>query len=38
LLREWVDDAQSTADDLDAIAEPDEDMWDEERWQFLMYD
>jgi uncharacterized protein YbbC (DUF1343 family) len=36
-LREWVDDAQSTPADLDAIALPDEKSWAEERKDFLIY-
>ncbi|WP_426050277.1 exo-beta-N-acetylmuramidase NamZ family protein [Brevundimonas sp. SL161] len=36
-LREWVDDAGSTAADLDAIAEPDEAAWVEARKPFLIY-
>ena len=31
LLREWVDDAQSTPADLDALTQPDEASWREER-------
>lgn len=37
LLREWVDDAQSTPADLDAITQPDEKSWAEEREAFLIY-
>jgi uncharacterized protein YbbC (DUF1343 family) len=37
LLREWVDDAASTAADLDAITRPDEQAWEEERAPFLLY-
>jgi len=37
LLREWVDDAASTAGDLDAITRPDEEAWEEERAPFLLY-
>lgn len=37
LLREWVDDAQSTPADLDALTEPDETSWREEREAFLIY-
>jgi uncharacterized protein YbbC (DUF1343 family) len=37
LLREWVDDAQSTPADLDALASPDEQSWREEREAFLIY-
>ena len=36
-LREWVDDAGSTAADLDAIAGPDEAAWIETRRPFLIY-
>ena len=37
LLRHWVDDAQATAQDLDAIARPDEAAWEDERACFLLY-
>jgi len=37
LLRRWVDDAASTAGDLDALATPDERAWREEREEFLLY-
>ena len=37
LLREWVDDAQSTPADLDTLTEPDETSWREERDAFLIY-
>jgi uncharacterized protein YbbC (DUF1343 family) len=37
LLREWVDDAQSTPADLDALTQPDEISWREEREGFLIY-
>jgi len=37
LLREWVDDAQSTPADFDALTQPDETSWREERKDFLMY-
>lgn len=37
LLREWVDDAQSTPADLDALTTPDEISWGEEREAFLIY-
>jgi uncharacterized protein YbbC (DUF1343 family) len=37
LLREWVDDAQSTPADLDALTQPDETSWREERKDFLIY-
>ena len=37
LLREWVDDAASTAADLDVITRPDEQAWETERAPFLLY-
>lgn len=37
LLREWVDDAGSTAADLDALTQPDERDWVEERRAYLRY-
>ena len=37
LLREWVDDAQSTPADLDTLTEPDETSWREEREPCLIY-
>jgi uncharacterized protein YbbC (DUF1343 family) len=37
LLREWVDNPQSTADDLDAITSPDEAAWEEIRLKYLLY-
>jgi uncharacterized protein YbbC (DUF1343 family) len=37
LLREWVDAPGSTADDLDALALPDERAWIEVREPFLLY-
>lgn len=37
LLRQWVDDAQATPADLDALAEPDEASWREEREAVLLY-
>jgi len=37
LLREWVDDSNSTAGDLDALTIPDEREWSEERAPFLLY-
>lgn len=37
LLREWVDNLASTADDLDAITIPDEDAWRAQRQPFLLY-
>ena len=37
LLREWVDDAAATPGDLDALTEPDERAWANERRPFLRY-
>ena len=37
LLRRWVDDPTATADDLDALATPDERAWREERDELLLY-
>ena len=37
LLREWVEDAASTAGDLDTLAAADEQAWREEREDFLVY-
>ncbi len=37
LLRAWVDDAQATPADLDALARHDEAAWSEERRGFLLY-
>ena len=37
LLREWVDDAQATPADLDALAHPDETAWGAERHPTLLY-
>ncbi len=37
LLRQWVDDAHATPADLDALAEPDETSWREERDAVLLY-
>lgn len=37
LLREWVDDAQATPADLDALTRLDEQSWREEREAFLIY-
>jgi uncharacterized protein YbbC (DUF1343 family) len=37
LLREWVDDPQSAAGDLDALTVPDERAWEEERRPHLIY-
>lgn len=36
-LREWVDDSEATAGDLDAITTPDEAAWAEERRPYLIY-
>jgi uncharacterized protein YbbC (DUF1343 family) len=36
-LRAWVDDPAATAADLDALAQPDEDAWREEREAVLLY-
>ena len=36
-LREWVDDAAAEAGDLDAITLPDEQAWEEERRDYLLY-
>ncbi|MDQ4419883.1 DUF1343 domain-containing protein [Sphingobium sp. DEHP117] len=37
LLREWVDDADASPADLDALACPDEDAWADERRPYLLY-
>lgn len=37
LLREWVDDPNAAPGDLDAITEPDEREWEEQRQAFLLY-
>ncbi|MEO7365781.1 MAG: DUF1343 domain-containing protein [Sphingomicrobium sp.] len=37
LLREWVDDAAAVPADLDALASPDEQSWEEQRKGFLLY-
>jgi uncharacterized protein YbbC (DUF1343 family) len=37
LLREWVDDSNATAADLDAITTPDEAAWRDERAPYLIY-
>ena len=37
LLREWVDDAEATPADLEALARPDELAWEGEREGFLLY-
>ncbi len=38
LLREWVDDTQATAADLDALAQADELAWEQTRKPFLLYE
>jgi uncharacterized protein YbbC (DUF1343 family) len=37
LLREWVDTTTSTADELDALATPDETLWNETAERFKLY-
>jgi uncharacterized protein YbbC (DUF1343 family) len=37
LLRDWVEDAYATPEDLDALTRPDEEAWAEERRIFLSY-
>ena len=37
LLREWVDDANATPADFDALTTPDEQAWDAERRPHLLY-
>jgi uncharacterized protein YbbC (DUF1343 family) len=37
LLREWVDDANATPADLDALTKPDEQAWEAERRSHLLY-
>jgi hypothetical protein len=37
LLREWVDDPNATAGDLDSLAIPDEESWRRERPSVLLY-
>jgi uncharacterized protein YbbC (DUF1343 family) len=37
LLREWVDDAGAEPDDLESIARPDEEAWQDSRSAFLLY-
>jgi uncharacterized protein YbbC (DUF1343 family) len=37
LLREWVDDVAAVASDLDALANPDEQAWRDERESVLLY-
>jgi uncharacterized protein YbbC (DUF1343 family) len=36
-LREWVDDAEATPSDLDALTRPDEEAWEAERKPYLLY-
>ncbi|HEV2083270.1 MAG TPA: DUF1343 domain-containing protein [Brevundimonas sp.] len=36
-LRDWVDDADAQAGDLDGVATPDERAWEAERREFLLY-
>lgn len=36
-LRAWVDDPSSTPQDLDALAQPDEQSWQEQRSPYLLY-
>lgn len=38
LLREWIDDAKATPDDLDAMTTPDESAWKEARAPYLLYE
>jgi uncharacterized protein YbbC (DUF1343 family) len=37
LLREWVDDSAATPEDLEALTQPDEQSWLEEREALLLY-
>ncbi len=37
LLRQWVDDSNATPADLDAMTKPDEESWEQERKDFLLY-
>ena len=37
LLREWVDNPQATPEDLDALAQIDEQAWQQERLAYLLY-
>jgi hypothetical protein len=37
LLREWVDGANAAPGDLDALAVPDEQAWEQERKPHLIY-
>jgi hypothetical protein len=36
-LREWVDDAAAEPGDLDALTNPDERAWQEERAPYVLY-
>ncbi|MFP5296402.1 MAG: DUF1343 domain-containing protein, partial [Alphaproteobacteria bacterium] len=36
-LRDWVDDGAAAPEDLDALARPDEQAWEEARRRFLLY-
>jgi uncharacterized protein YbbC (DUF1343 family) len=36
-LREWVDDSAATPADLDALTQPDEQSWEQERAPYLLY-
>jgi len=38
LLREWVDDPESTPEDLDTLSREDEISWEAERREFLLYE
>ena len=37
LLRDWVDDPSATPADLDALVRPEEEAWESERREFLLY-
>jgi len=37
LLREWVDDASATSQDLEALVLPDEQAWSAQRQQYMRY-
>ena len=37
LLRDWVDDARATPEDLELIVRADEQAWEKERLGFLLY-
>ena len=37
VLREWVDDAQATPADLEALAQQDEQAWQQECLAYLLY-